>query len=419
MSDLVVELYGTTVGSLTGSGQTFDFVADPAAVEEFGLDSLMLSVAVPLAAVPARSRRSRRQNFFRELLPEGRMLGRLAQQAGVQQHDVVGMLRAYGRDVAGALQIWDPEAPGEPRTPALEPLSEDGVAGALAEVSSFPLANKPGGGKTSLAGVQDKIVLTRTSEGWARALDGYPSTHILKPASRDFPTIIYDEEYGSRLARALGLASFDTRIDEFAGIPALVVERYDREIAADGATPERIHQEDFNQVLGLQSDQKYQRFGGKASLARMARELRMLGSHADLRRLARLTVLAAATGNLDMHAKNLALLHRRDGTIELAPAYDVVPQVHLPNDGELALAVDGTYRHSALTRSHLITELGSWGLRDPEGLVDETLVIVLETVSGEDPHPRAHPGLVDDLNRFVTNLRDGRAAGSGVASPRG
>jgi serine/threonine-protein kinase HipA len=377
MSDLVVELYGTTVGSLTGSGQTFDFVADPAAVEEFGLDSLMLSVAVPLAAVPARSRRSRRQNFFRELLPEGRMLGRLAQQAGVQQRDVVGMLRAYGRDVAGALQIWDPEALGEPRTPALEPLSEDGVA---------------------------------------EALDGYPSTHILKPASRDFPTIIYDEEYGSRLARALGLASFDTR---FAGIPALVVERYDREIAADGAAPVRIHQEDFNQVLSLQSDQKYQRFGGKASLARMARELRMLGSHADLRRLARLTVLAAATGNLDMHAKNLALLHRRDGTIELAPAYDVVPQVHLPNDGELALAVDGTYRHAALTRSHLVTELGTWGLRDPEGLVDETLVIVLETLSGETPHPRAHPGLVDDLNRFVTNLRDGRAAGSGVSSARG
>ncbi|GAA4730411.1 hypothetical protein GCM10023216_22670 [Isoptericola chiayiensis] len=101
MSDLEVELYGTRIGSLTGRGPALDFAADPEAVDEFGLDSLVLSVAVPLAVVPARARRARRQNYFRELLPEGQMLVRLAQDAGVPQHDVVAMLRAYGRDVAG------------------------------------------------------------------------------------------------------------------------------------------------------------------------------------------------------------------------------------------------------------------------------------------------------------------------------
>ncbi|WP_243401140.1 MULTISPECIES: HipA N-terminal domain-containing protein [Isoptericola] len=185
MVELVVELYGVTIGRLTGDGRTFDFDADADAIEEFGLDSLVMSVAVPLAVVPARARRGRRQNFFRELLPEGRMLTRLAQQAGTSEHDVVALLRAYGRDVAGALQIWDPEMPGEPRTPAVEPLTPRGVADLLSEVASFPLANKPRGGKTSLAGVQDKVVLVRTSTGWARAgripVDPHPQARFAGP----------------------------------------------------------------------------------------------------------------------------------------------------------------------------------------------------------------------------------------------
>lgn len=411
MGDLLVELYGTTIGRLTGHGQTFDFVTAPDALDRFGLDSLVLSVAVPLAAVPARARRARRQNFFRELLPEGRMLERLALQARVPAHDVLGMLRTYGRDVAGALQVWDPHAPGEPRTPATEPLSHVDVGAMLTDVASHPLANKPGRGKSSLAGVQDKIVLVRTDDGWARAVDGYPSTHILKPASDGHPTMIYDEEYGARLARALGLAKFSTSIQEFDDVPALVVERYDRRYA-DDPMPQRVHQEDFNQALGLRGDEKYQRYGGHASLARAARTLTTLGNDDAVVRLARMTVLSVAIGNLDLHAKNLALLHRPDGTVDLAPAYDVVPQTHLPNDGELALAVDGTYRHAAVTRSHLTAEIASWGVRGADDLVDRTLHEILDVTEREVPDPRAHPHLVDDLSRFTRNLLAGRPAGA-------
>ncbi len=82
---------------------------------------------------------------------------------GVPEQDVVGLLRAYGRDVAGALQLWDPEAPGEPRQPALEPLTDAGVSEMLRHVQDNPLGNQPVGGKTSLAGVQDKIVLARST----------------------------------------------------------------------------------------------------------------------------------------------------------------------------------------------------------------------------------------------------------------
>lgn len=418
MSDLVVELYGKPIGRLAGSSTTYDFIASAEAVETYGLDSTVLSLALPLAPVAPRGRKPRRQNFFAEMLPEGRMRTRLAAMADVSERDVIGLLRAYGRDVAGALQIWDPDVPGEPRTPKLEPVGEQGVADLLGEVSSFPLANKPTGGKTSLAGVQDKIVLTRNGDGWHRALDGYPSTHILKPVTPDFPSMIYDEEYGARFAQALGLTTYETFIEEFAGVPALVIERYDRADEVDGV-PSRVHQEDFNQVLGARGDQKYQKYGGKVSLKRIAGELRALGDTASLRKLAMMTVLAAAVGNLDMHAKNISLLHHPDGSVELAPAYDVVPQRHLPNDGELALAVDGVYQHAALTRANLVAEVASWRLRDAEKLVDDVLASVAEIVEIEVPADGAHPDLVEDIHAFTASLRAGRSVGAELSGSRG
>ena len=409
MTDLTVDLYGRRVGTLKGPWRTFDFLPDPAAVAEFGIDSPILSVAIPLAVVPVRPRKGRRQNFFRELLPEGRMLTRLAQQAGLAEQDVIGLLRAYGRDVAGALQIWDPAVPGEPKQPSLEPLSAAGVADLLDHVQQNPLGNKPLGGKTSLAGVQDKIVLARTGARWNRVIDGWPSTHILKPESRDYPTSIYDEEFGARFTQAAGLTSFSTWIEEFAGVPAVVIERYDR---SPDAPEGRIHQEDFNQVLGAEGNQKYQKYGGRVSLERIAQVFSAARDYDSRERLFKLVVLSAAVGNLDLHAKNLSLLHCPDGSMMLSPAYDVVPQAHQPNDGEVALAIGGEYRHAALTMDHLVAEGRAWGLTAAADLAEETLATVLQLAQTQTPHEHAHPGLADDIARFTSNLLARRAVGA-------
>ena len=408
MADLTVELYGARIGVLTGDARTFDLRIDPGAVSAYGIDSPILSISIPLVPVPTRTHKQRRQNFFRELLPEGRMLRRLAQEARVPAGDVIGLLRRYGRDVAGALQIWDPDVPGEPRAPRLEPLDAAGVAALLEHVQDFPLGNKPTGGKSSLAGVQDKVVLARTADGWNRALDGYPSTHILKPVPEGLATVIYDEEYGARLARAAGVAPFRTWIEEFADVPALIVERYDR---SPSAPQGRIHQEDFNQAIGASGDEKYQRFGGKTSLARIAKALEEAAGREALETLFRMVVLSAAIGNLDMHAKNVSLLHHPDGTLALAPAYDFVPQAHQKNDGEVALAVAEAYRHAEITRAHLIEEGRSWGLHGAERTTREVLEVVLETAGSETPHAQAHPKLAEDISRFTKNLLAGRAAG--------
>lgn len=404
MGELLVELYDTVVGRLTGGRRDFDFAADPEAVRRFGLDSPALSVAVPLVPVQARSRRAHRQAFFLNLLPEGQALTRLAVQVGVEPDDAVGFLRSYGRDVAGALQIWDPEVPGEPRTPRSIPLDDLGVAGLLRDAQGSPLGNRPAGGKTSLAGVQEKIVLAWDA-GWGQVLDGYPSTHILKPEVASWPSMIYDEEYGARFMRALGLATFDTSVRVFDGVPALVIERFDRTVDRG-----REHVEDFAQALGVTGNQKYQRYGGRVTLARVAEVLR-LHDPFSLTALARMAVAAVATGNLDLHAKNLGLLHPKDGPVTLAPAYDWVPMAHQPTDGELAMAVGREYRHATVAAPHLVHELSEWRLPDAEVIVAETLEVVRDVARREEPLDGAHPGLQRDIMTFAERLLRGDPVG--------
>src|SRR5665648_591371 len=179
-------------------------------------------------------------------------------------HDVVPLLVAYGRDVAGAVQIYDPNRSGEPVSPHATPLGDDGVGRLLRGIQAQPLGNAPVTGKSSLAGVQEKVVVARLDGAWHQVHDGYPSTHIIKLTPPEHPTLIFDEEYGTRIACLLGLTDRPAWPADFDGVPGLVIERYDR---SDGG---RIHQEGFNQVLGARGDQKYQAIGGQVSLRRIA-----------------------------------------------------------------------------------------------------------------------------------------------------
>jgi serine/threonine-protein kinase HipA len=83
--------------------------------------------------------------------------------------------------------------------------------------------------------------------------------------------MIYSEEYASRLARALGLASYATWIETFEGTDALVIERCDRDDAIPGR---RLHQEDFNWALGASGAEKYQDHGARSASGESLRSSR-------------------------------------------------------------------------------------------------------------------------------------------------
>ena len=414
MGDLRVELYDVHIGDVVGTDwRAFDFITSNDAFESFALGSTVLSESIPLVPVQNRGRASRRRSFFTELLPEGDLLDYLASQAKVERYNVVKLLSRYGRDVAGAIQIYDPEDPSEPRTPYVTRVNGAQIAQLLRNMRAYPRGNASTTGKTSLNGVQAKIVLVRKDARWYQAHDGFPSTHILKPQVGAYPTMIFDEEYGSRFARSLGLATHMTRIDAFDGLPTLVIERYDRSTVSPGG---RIHQEDMNQVLGASGMQKYQNQGGKVSLRRMADVFLGRGDTESAERLAKINVMSVALGNLDLHAKNISVMHPFEGQMTLASAYDVVPQTHQNNDREMALAVNGKYLHSDITASDLAEESRSWGLADAEQIVVGTLQAIAGIVESETPLPGSHPHLRRDVIGFTTNLLGDRAAGDDGAA---
>jgi len=403
---LAVELYDEVIGHLVGDARTFDIEISRDAMARFGTNSRVLSTTVPLSPRPPRHHAGRRRNWFAELLPEGDQLEHMLSRRGLRRGDVPAFLAAYGRDVAGALQIWDVDDPTEPPTGRAIPVDAAQIRRLLEDPLSAPLGNDPVAGKSSLGGVQPKVVLARTDDGWARVTGGFPSTHILKPQLSQLPTVIFDEEYGARLARGMQLAAFDTHVTSFDGLPTLVVERFDR------ATGTRIHQEDFSQALGATGNQKYQEIGGVVSLARVADVLARHARSDDLHALARMLVLTVAVGNLDLHTKNLALLHARDGDVTLAPAYDVVPMAHRTDvDGRVALAVNGQYVHARLTAADLVAEASAWGVRRADRVVESTLDELRALIDAETPLDGAASRLHDRVRTYIGNLINGHRVG--------
>lgn len=161
-----------------------------------------------------------------------------------------------------------------------------------------------------------------------------------------------------------------------------VIERYDRDDAMPGR---RLHQEDFNQALVA---------------AVQGRE--------GLEQLLALLTLATAIGNLDMHAKNIALLHPPDGSGRLAPVYDMVPLIHYPGtDGRMVMAINVVYEHSRIRRDDLVAESVRCGMSDvrAEEVVEQTLTIIRATIVQETPNARTVPGLQDLIESTVERLR--------------
>jgi serine/threonine-protein kinase HipA len=415
MTKLVVDLYGRRVGTLDGERDRFDFTASKEAIVEFGASSPILSISTPLLQKPRAQDQDLRRNFFEEILAEGSIRQQLGANVRLDADNTLGLLTKYGRDVAGAVQVWDPSDPDEPRTPETRLVTGVQVRTMFAEVKVKPLGNNGRRRLSSLAGLQDKVLLVRTAEGWAEPLDGFPSTHILKPLAPRYASLIFDEEYASRFVRALGLASFSTAIESFDGVSALVIERYDRTESG------RVHQEDFNQVLGYRGDQKYEPEIGGGRLRQIASVLREHASSKDVQALLRMTALSIAVGNLDMHAKNISILHLPDGEIRLAPMYDVVPQLHFDLTPETALRINGVNDYYAITISDLAEEGRSWGLQNAEKIVLETIEQVQDIARNEEQLPGAAFSLSESVQRTAGMLLDSHAHATSVvrAAPHG
>jgi serine/threonine-protein kinase HipA len=403
---LAVWLDGVRVADISQERHRLRLTYTEDAIRQYALGVPLLSLPLPLTA--QRYPHGIVRAFLDGLLPEGDARQAIARDFGVSTDDTFGLIRTVGRDCAGALVIQPDGEPAPPRPTTLtaEPLTDAQIADLVANLRSAPLG---AGGRVriSLAGVQEKLLLTRMPDGqWARPVDGTPSTHILKPEIATLPGTVENEAFCMRLAKYLGLSAASVETTLVHGRKLIIVQRYDRVIHQDGSV-QRLHQEDFCQATGVPPDKKYQSDGGP-SLARIAGILQAVAPAADVEALLKVVVLNVLIGNGDGHAKNFSLLHHRSGALGLAPLYDLMSTLYYGDD-RLAMYIDSVQRTRQVTADRILSEAAHWGLSRRRAaqitadIIDRTPDAVALAIAETPSLPAEIPAIIDSQLAQVKN----------------
>ncbi|MFZ4842917.1 HipA domain-containing protein [Mycetocola saprophilus] len=266
------------------------------------------------------------ERFLENLLPDrSAVKERWAQEAGLPDTEVFGLLRHYGADVAGALEFYDEDS-NRREEGNLQPISDETIAMRIRTVHAddSEWGDEDANRHFSLGGAQGKFALARMGNDWFDPTGQTPSTHIFKPGIANLTDSDITEHLVMQIARKTGLTVANTSIDFFAGERTLVVERFDRDTTATVAN-QRIHQEDFAQLTGRSTLQKYEGDGGPTVRETLTAIERTSApeyvSSSKLQYVASL-MFSWIIGNNDGHSKNYSLIIERNEE-RLTPLYDL------------------------------------------------------------------------------------------------
>ncbi len=193
----------------------------------------------------------------------------------------------------------------------------------------------------AVTGVQPKISVDfeKTSRGKktpARlTIVGLWGAYILKPPTREYPHMPEIEDLTMRSAEICEIPTADHGLIRLkSGELAYIARRFDRHRG------QKLAMEDFCQLSGQLTENKY-----RGSLERAGDIIQKWSSNVllDAGRFLDMAIHSFITGNADMHLKNFSLLTDPDGTIHLAPAYDLLSTKLLLEDDkeEMALPING------------------------------------------------------------------------------
>lgn len=242
--------------------------------------------------------------FFDNLVSEGWLEEAQMRLLGKRQTSRFELLLAFGQDLAGAVSVMDPE-------PAA-------LSNALLETNDTKemavLA-----GRASLSGIQPKLVAKEVDGTLHPAKIGETSTHIVKFPSRYHDDLVINE-YLTTLAFKELLPDdevVELKVGEVQGFDeqALIIKRFDRNDQGG-----RIHFEEFNQLLNLKSQAKYN--GAYKDMANFIYDTKGCLPTEGYRIYKRI-LAGLLLGNTDMHFKNFAMFHTPAG-LRLTPSYDQV-----------------------------------------------------------------------------------------------
>lgn len=194
--------------------------------------------------------------------------------------------------------------------------------------------------RLALTGVQPKLSLSVEGERGNKrfTLVGLWGDYILKPPSLQYPYMPEVEDLTMHLAELFKIETAGhALIRTTAGELAYITKRFDR------YKGQKIHIEDFCQLSGLLTEQKY-----KSSYERAGKIIRHYATNSglDVIKYFRLVLFSFLTGNNDMHLKNFSLMHTDKGVL-FSPAYDLLNiNLVFPEDQEeLALTLQGRKRN--------------------------------------------------------------------------
>lgn len=271
-----------------------------------------------------RRSRARVPAWFSNLLPEGILRELIARQAGVATSREYFLLAHLGDDLPGAVRVEASD--GKDLLEA--DLDEKDTARQIPDVDWH----------FSLAGVQLKFSAQRLGKGLTIPVAGKGGDWIVKLPDSRFPAVPANEFATMSWARASGIDVPDFELiplSAIEGLPrvatsmqeheAFAIRRFDRP-----SRGQRLHMEDFAQVLDLYPEQKYAR----ANYETLAKLTAALTGEQGLRELVLRLVFMLASGNGDAHLKNWSLLYPDGITPQLSPAYDLVSTIqYMPQDG--------------------------------------------------------------------------------------
>ncbi len=372
-TELPVAMGSHVVGTLSSSSYSAEFILDPGyrtlddrpVIGQWFEDRLHVG--------RFESNRSGLPVFFENLLPSDYLRRLIRVQHHLEDPTDLDILAAVGRDLPGALVIGHPDGSVA--------LANVGFAEdeALVEPvgTARPLA-------FSLAGLQLKFSLVKDGRWLTLPVEGRPGLWISKIPTRRTPVGLVENEYSVMMWAQR--AGFDVPAIELLptsdlkGIPAthahgetmFVIQRFDR------SGGERIHQEDFAQILGVRPDDAVESnvSFGYAAVGLVVRAL--LGER-GVREYLRRLVFMAFSGNGDAHLKNWSVRYPNRRTPVWTPLYDQVATVVYESDATGPTLPLGRARRWSEVDRELLVRLGVGLLLEP---VDAATLVdgVLETI---------------------------------------
>ena len=408
MESLDVYLNGVKAGRLDDENGRMSFSYSEMFLVDGGREPLSHSLPLRSAAFT----HAEIEPFLSNLLPDDIIRTRLADILKIPRENTFELLRAIGGDCAGAISFFTsgtrPDSPAEAK---YKRLNDEEAGQILGNLEKRPLDVGEAGFRISGAGAQDKLIACYRDGSILLPLDGTPSTHIIKPAMRDYPDSVENEWFAMTLASMCGLRTAACEIAVIGGKPRYLCCRYDREVV--GGAVRRLHQEDFCQVLGIDPRRKYEVIGGPgiADSFKLMREMSLPAS--DTIEFLDRVIFNFLVGNGDAHGKNFSILYR-DGVPSLAPMYDVMSTAIYPEVGRrMAMKIDDEYDFKWITigKFRRMAEKSGIGVR----LLDRELARMVRRISGAMPkllniatdnHPSQCYGQIKDgILRRIENFK--------------